>query len=186
MLAAAANRQPQIQIAGESIRSPWPTAATAVGAGSTATGQVRKARTAGGSGSAMSPPAGVGAAGATVAAAVQGNIAGISAVAAASPSLPSVLPFGREAASAASSCAPNAVRATPGIFLSLPMAAYLSVSHDAPVHFNGASSAAAAATPFLTDASHTRGPFPHELYEVARRAGRAVTLHSADLAVALE
>ncbi|GIM10488.1 hypothetical protein Vretimale_14029, partial [Volvox reticuliferus] len=185
MLAAAANRQSQIQIAGESVPSPWATIA-AVGAGSTPTGQVRKARTVSGNGSAISPPGGVGGAGTTVAAAGQGNNGGISAATAASPSPPSALRGGREAANVGPSSVPNAMRGTPGVFLSLPMAAYLPVSHDAPVPFNDASGAAAAAASFLTEASNTRGPFPHELCEVARRAGRAVTLHSADLAVALE
>ena len=85
---------------------------------------------------------------------------------------------------------PRMVKATPGVFLSLPMAAYLPVSHDAaPPAFEAAPVAAAstaAAVAFLTEAVHRSGPFPHELCELARRAGRCVALHTSDLSVALE
>lgn len=77
---------------------------------------------------------------------------------------------------------------TPAVFLSIPLVAYLPVTQDAPVAnlSSPPGGAAAAASAFLTEAVHLQGPYPLELCEAVRRAGRTVTLHPADMGVALE
>lgn len=66
-----------------------------------------------------------------------------------------------------------ALRPLPAIFLSLPLHVHLPIADDAP-------------TPFLEAGGAAHAPFHSELCQLARRAGRVITLHPADFAVALE